>query len=207
MERGKRVWLGCAVLMLLTACGSGGDSTTDPNPDPPATTGRINGTVMNSGTGVAGAQVAGSGTLGNTTTSSSGAFSFTNVAPGSYTLTLTLPAGLELNAGEALQKSATVTAGGVSSVAWSLKSPVSGNSRTIDIRNNAFDPTPVTIAVGTTVTWTNRDAVAHTVTAAGSFDSSALGQNTPFSHTFNAAGTVDYVCTLHAGMNGRIIVQ
>src|SRR5690606_33036629 len=54
----------------------------------------------------------------------------------------------------------------------------------------------LTVSVGDTVSWTNRDAIPHTATASdGSFDSGTLGA-TPFTHTFTAAGTFEYVCAI-----------
>ena len=56
------------------------------------------------------------------------------------------------------------------------------------------------------MTWTNYDAVAHTVTGTG-FDSGAIDQNASFQHTFNDSGTFNYICTFHPYMKGQVIVQ
>ncbi len=71
----------------------------------------------------------------------------------------------------------------------------------------AFDPPQLEIAAGTTVTWTNAEAIPHTVTAAdGSFDSGVLEEGGTFQQTFTTAGTVDYACAIHPGMTGTITV-
>ena len=55
--------------------------------------------------------------------------------------------------------------------------------------------------------WTNKDSMAHTVTASnGAFDSGNLDQGAKFSFTFTQEGTYDYVCTYHANMKGQIVV-
>jgi plastocyanin len=73
----------------------------------------------------------------------------------------------------------------------------------------AFQPAEVTVGVGDTVTWTNNDSVGHDVTA-DSFSSGDPGGMAPgdtFEHTFEEAGTFDYVCTVHPGMEGTVVVE
>ncbi len=78
----------------------------------------------------------------------------------------------------------------------------------VSIANFAYDPNPVTIAVGDTVTWTNNDGVQHTVTANdGTFQSGTLDPGQSFSFTFTAPGTIDYHCEFHANMSGQVVVQ
>lgn len=72
-----------------------------------------------------------------------------------------------------------------------------------------FGPNAFTVKAGTTVTWVNRDAFPHTVTStdAGGFDSGIMQANARFTHTFNTAGTFQYVCTLHPEqMRARVTV-
>ena len=81
--------------------------------------------------------------------------------------------------------------------------------------NSCFDPNPVTIAMGGTVTWENTDTAAHTVTSGspadgpdGVFDSSLImAGGASFSHTFDDAGTYDYFCMVHPWMAGSVIVE
>ncbi|HEY5436023.1 MAG TPA: plastocyanin/azurin family copper-binding protein [Candidatus Limnocylindrales bacterium] len=78
----------------------------------------------------------------------------------------------------------------------------------MSIANFAFAPASVTVAVGTTVTWTNTDSAGHTVTADdGSFKSDKLGTGTTFSQTFTKAGTFAYHCSIHSSMTGTITVH
>ncbi len=82
------------------------------------------------------------------------------------------------------------------------------SSNSVSIKNYAFSAATVTIASGTTVTWTNNDAVTHTVTADdGSFDSGNLVPGATFSHKFSAAGTVNYHCNIHTTMKGSVVVN
>ena len=81
--------------------------------------------------------------------------------------------------------------------------------------NDAFyEPSPAKVAVGSIVTWTNDDALPHTVTSGnpekgsdGMFDSGLVNTDKSFSHTFDTAGFLDYYCTIHPWMIGKIIVQ
>jgi plastocyanin len=83
--------------------------------------------------------------------------------------------------------------------------PVRGNQVTID--GFAFEPASLTVTAGTTVTWTNRDEEPHTVAASdGSFHSPGMGTGGTFTHTFSAAGTFDYVCSIHPMMHGTVVV-
>jgi len=77
------------------------------------------------------------------------------------------------------------------------------------IQGMAFDPSTITVVAGTTITWTNKDPVAHDVTSnsAGLFTSPSLGQNGTFANTFNTPGTYQYKCTIHPGMAGTVIVN
>jgi plastocyanin len=71
-------------------------------------------------------------------------------------------------------------------------------------------PNPITIASGSTITWTNTDTIAHTSTstdAGAVFDSGSIAAGAKFSFTFQNKGTFAYHCTIHAGMVGTIVVQ
>lgn len=90
----------------------------------------------------------------------------------------------------------------------------------VTIKNFAFDPTPLTIGVGDTVTWhwagpdTNHSVTSDAMQA-DSFDSdpmrAPLSTDHPpgdtFDHTFATAGSFTYVCKVHTSMHGRVIVK
>lgn len=93
---------------------------------------------------------------------------------------------------------------GVSSAA---AAPVAGNA--VAIKNFAFAPAALTVKVGTTVTWTNQDSDAHTVTSMGKggpLKSSPLNTGQSYTHTFTAAGTYSYLCTVHPFMTATVTV-
>ena len=75
------------------------------------------------------------------------------------------------------------------------------------IDNFTFEPAQLTVKVGTTVTWTNRDDIPHTVVAAGKFRSKTMDTDGTFSFTFTAAGDYKYFCSLHPHMTGTIKVE
>jgi len=78
----------------------------------------------------------------------------------------------------------------------------------VTIQGNNFLKDEMTIPLGATVRWTNKDFVDHTVTSNnGTFASSTLSNEDTFEYTFNSVGTFDYHCTIHPGMNGTIIVK
>lgn len=79
------------------------------------------------------------------------------------------------------------------------------SNTTVDIKGFAFEPGTITVPIGTTITWTNRDSVQHTVTG-DIFGSSSISQNDTYSHSFPDAGTFDYYCAIHPNMRGKVIV-
>lgn len=72
--------------------------------------------------------------------------------------------------------------------------------------NSTFAPGSLTVAPGTSVTWSNHDSVTHT-SASGSLWSATMPPGESFSRTFSERGTFSYRCTIHPGMNGTITVQ
>jgi plastocyanin len=78
----------------------------------------------------------------------------------------------------------------------------------VEISGFAFVPSTLTVSVGTTVTWTNKDSVTHTVTSNDNlFNSGDLANGATFQHAFNQKGTFDYHCSIHTFMTGKIIVE
>lgn len=86
--------------------------------------------------------------------------------------------------------------------------PSSGSLVTVQINNSVFAPNPVSLKVGQQVNWKNNDTITHTATLDGMFNnviSPMSAQGAPV--TMSTAGTFNYHCTIHPGMNGTIVVQ
>lgn len=78
----------------------------------------------------------------------------------------------------------------------------------VTIKDFAFGPPSLDVAVGTTVTWTNQDSTAHTVDGdQGEFSSGHLEPGKSFSQTFGKAGTFAYHCDIHPSMKATIVVR
>lgn len=81
-----------------------------------------------------------------------------------------------------------------------------GSTPTVTLQDDEFDPAELTVEAGTTVVWEFDDGPrAHNVVADG-FSSQTKADGT-FEHTFDEPGTYSYSCTLHAGMDGTVIVE
>jgi plastocyanin len=78
----------------------------------------------------------------------------------------------------------------------------------VKVDNFSFGPATLTVAVGTTVTWTNRDDIPHTIVSNDKvFKSKVLDTDEKFSFTFAKAGTYPYFCSIHPKMTGSVVVQ
>jgi plastocyanin len=78
----------------------------------------------------------------------------------------------------------------------------------VKIDNFSFGPTTLTVSAGTTVTWTNRDDIPHTVVSDDKvFKSKVLDTEERFSYTFIRPGTYPYFCSVHPKMTGKVVVQ
>ena len=78
----------------------------------------------------------------------------------------------------------------------------------VKIDNFSFGPATLTVAAGTTVTWTNRDDIPHTVVSTeGAFKSKVVDTDEKFSYTFAKPGTYSYFCSIHPKMTGKVVVQ
>jgi plastocyanin len=79
---------------------------------------------------------------------------------------------------------------------------------TVKIDNFSFSPASVTIPAGTTVRWTNRDDIPHTIVSDDkTFKSKALDTDEQFTYTFDKPGTYSYFCGLHPKMTAKVVVQ
>jgi plastocyanin len=80
----------------------------------------------------------------------------------------------------------------------------------VKIDNFSFGPAMLTVPVGATVTWSNRDDIPHTVVSADDpklFKSKVLDTDEKFSYTFTKAGTFPYFCSVHPKMTGTVVVR
>src|SRR5262245_41603082 len=78
----------------------------------------------------------------------------------------------------------------------------------VTIDNFTFGPAEVKVPVGTTVTWTNKDDIPHTVVNTDkTFKSKVLDTDEKFSYTFTKAGSYAYFCSIHPKMTGTVVVQ
>jgi plastocyanin len=84
-----------------------------------------------------------------------------------------------------------------------------GGGSEVSMEGIQFQPAELAVGVGDTVTWTNNDSVGHDVTADAfsSGEPGGMAQGDTFEHTFDEAGTFDYVCTVHPGMEGSVVVE
>lgn len=83
----------------------------------------------------------------------------------------------------------------------------------VDIKLFVYRPTPLSVPVGSTVTWSNRDAIEHSVThgtkdqPGDAFDSGLFSEGQTYTRTFDEAGAFPYFCTRHPHMQGEVQVQ
>ena len=76
---------------------------------------------------------------------------------------------------------------------------------TVTIDDRQYNPDPVTVSVGDTVTWSNVSDEDHNVRG-GPFNSPTMHPSNTFSFTFPQKGTIKYVCDFHPTMKGTIKV-
>lgn len=98
-------------------------------------------------------------------------------------------------------------AGGGSAPAATEES--AGGGVTVEMKDIAFAPKDVTVESGQKITWKNADSVEHNVVAreGADFESETLGEGGSYSFTAKKAGAIEYVCTLHPGMDGTVTVR
>ena len=80
---------------------------------------------------------------------------------------------------------------------------------TVEIEGFAFGPDVVTVSAGASVTWTNLDSTAHTVTQNGDalLDSPDIADGDTYEVTFDEAGTYEYFCKFHPAMRASVTVE
>ena len=81
------------------------------------------------------------------------------------------------------------------------------------IHDAVFSPSHIEVALGTTVTWTNRDDIPHgviispgVIATQDTWQSGPLFPGASFSYTFTSRGTFVYHCSEHPDMSGTVTV-
>ena len=98
----------------------------------------------------------------------------------------------------------TAMLGGVAMMLASL--PAQAATVKVVIDKLVFTPAEISLAVGDTIEWVNRDVMEHTATVEGGFDVRIPAKKSA-SIVVKEAGTLDYYCRYHPNMRGRIVVQ
>src|SRR5262249_26380986 len=96
---------------------------------------------------------------------------------------------------------------GVNMAVTGSDNSVPGATNAVAIKNFGFSPATITVQTGSPPVLTQRDPGQHDITFDGDgISSSALNHNDTFSHTFTAAGTYHYICSIHPFMHGTVVV-
>jgi plastocyanin len=84
-------------------------------------------------------------------------------------------------------------------------------SVTVRMKDIQYVPREVKVARGGTVTWDNTDTPPHTVTKEAGpgkeFDSGTLQPGQKFEQRFSTTGRIEYVCEIHPGQTGTVVVE
>jgi Icc protein len=94
----------------------------------------------------------------------------------------------------------------ITDVPLDAEMPATG-AHDVVVDNFSFTPGVTSVAVGSTITWTNRDDVPHNIVSTErKFRSPVLDTDEQFSHRFDAPGTYKYFCSIHPVMTGQVVV-
>jgi plastocyanin len=97
--------------------------------------------------------------------------------------------------------------GAASAAAPSTAASAAAGAAAVAIKDFAFNPATIQVKAGQSITWTNQDSTAHTVTLDDkSVDSGNIEANATYSHAFAQAGTFSYHCAIHPQMKGTVTV-
>ena len=108
---------------------------------------------------------------------------------------------------------ALVLAAGVSGLIGCRSGPDAAAARplpathTVTMEAVSYKPDALTVKVGDSIVWVNKDPFPHTATAAATFDSKEMLPEKSWTFTATAPGEVHYVCTYHPTMKGTIVVK
>jgi plastocyanin len=97
-------------------------------------------------------------------------------------------------------------------MAWVLTAPAGaagqGTRHTVTIDGVQFSPSELIVHPGDRIVWVNKDPFPHTATATNKlFDSGSIAVNASWSYTVTKKGEINYSCTFHPTMKGKIRVQ
>jgi plastocyanin len=82
-----------------------------------------------------------------------------------------------------------------------------GKAHRVSMESMKYAPETLQVALGDTVTWTNRDLVPHTVSADKSLESGTIEGEREWRYLAKQKGRLDYICRFHPGMRGTLIVK
>ena len=81
-------------------------------------------------------------------------------------------------------------------------------THTLAIDSTSFQPAALTVKVGDSVVWVNKDPFPHTVTStAGGFDSHEIAPGKSWKYTAAKKGEFPYVCIFHPTMKATLRVE
>lgn len=81
-------------------------------------------------------------------------------------------------------------------------------THTVAIDGTSFQPATLTVHLGDTIVWVNKDPFPHTVTSkTGGFDSSAIAPEQSWKFKPPKKGDFDYICNFHTTMKAKLRVQ
>lgn len=92
----------------------------------------------------------------------------------------------------------------LSALALGASAPAIGAGKTVRVKDDFFSPKTLNVSKGTTVTWRWTGDNPHDVKFK-SFRSPVKTSGT-YSHKFKKAGTFKYLCSIHSGMTGKVVV-
>lgn len=93
----------------------------------------------------------------------------------------------------------------LSALALGAAAPAIGAGKTVQVKDDFFSPKKITVSKGTKVTWSWKGDNPHNVKF--NKGSSPVKTKGSYSRTFRKRGTFKYVCTIHTGMTGKVIVR
>ncbi|HEY2715633.1 MAG TPA: cupredoxin domain-containing protein [Solirubrobacterales bacterium] len=97
---------------------------------------------------------------------------------------------------------------GLRAAAGESATATASRAKTERIANFEYQPTPLTVSAGTTVTFSNASKISHTATEnGGGFRTGVIKPGESASVTFKRAGTYVFHCSIHPFMHGKIVVR